>query len=57
LAAYNAGPSRVRRWLQQAGANDAEAFVDWIPFTETRSYVKTVVRDVAIYRSLYWWGA
>lgn len=56
LAAYNAGPSRVQRWLRQPGANDPEVFVEWIPFSETRSYVKTVVRNVAIYRSLYSWG-
>ncbi len=40
-AAYNAGPGRVR-WLgNSAGRIDAVAFVESIPFSETRGYVKT----------------
>ncbi len=43
-AAYNAGPSRVNRWLgNSAGRIDAIAFVESIPFSETRGYVKNVL--------------
>ncbi len=43
-AAYNAGPSRVTRWLgNSAGRIDAIAFVESIPFSETRGYVKNVL--------------
>ena len=53
LAAYNAGASRVVRWAQRPGADDAELFTEWIPFTETRDYVRIVQRNAQVYRSLY----
>lgn len=52
-AAYNAGPSRVRSWLgKSAGRLDAVAFIETIPFSETRGYVKNVLAYDAYYRSL-----
>lgn len=52
LAAYNAGGSRVRRWLGRAGATDPELFVERIPFRETRDYVRIVFRNREMYRQL-----
>ncbi len=50
-AAYNAGPGRVRSWLgNSAGRIDAVAFVESIPFSETRGYVKNVLAYDAYYR-------
>lgn len=50
-AAYNAGPGRVRTWLgNSAGRIDAVAFVESIPFSETRGYVKNVLSYDAYYR-------
>jgi soluble lytic murein transglycosylase len=50
-AAYNAGPGRVRTWLgNSAGRIDAVAFVESIPFSETRGYVKNVMAYDAYYR-------
>ena len=50
-AAYNAGPGRVRTWLNNsAGRIDAVAFVESIPFSETRGYVKNVLAYDAYYR-------
>lgn len=50
-AAYNAGPSRVTRWLgNSAGRIDAVAFVESIPFSETRGYVKNVLSYDLFYR-------
>ena len=48
-AAYNAGPSRVRDWLPQSAAIDADAWVETIPFEETRDYVKNVMAYTAVY--------
>ena len=53
LAAYNAGGSRVTRWLQRPGADDPELFAEWIPYTETRDYVRIVQRNAQVYRALY----
>ncbi|MGL4859208.1 MAG: murein transglycosylase, partial [Enterobacteriaceae bacterium] len=49
--AYNAGPSRVNRWLDNsAGRVDAIAFIESIPFLETRNYVKNVLAYDLFYR-------
>ena len=53
LAAYNAGASRVRRWSRLNGVNDPEMFIERIPFTETRDYVRIVLRNAELYRSLH----
>jgi soluble lytic murein transglycosylase len=56
LAAYNAGESRVTRWLRKTGAaSDAELFTERIPYVETRDYVRAVIRNRAFYRILYDW--
>jgi len=53
LAAYNAGPTRVRQWLSTRRSDDMEAFVEQIPFDETRLYVKKVVLSWDEYRRIY----
>lgn len=55
LAAYNAGESRVAKWIQKAGSDDPELFTERIPFVETRDYVRSIVRNRAFYSSLYSW--
>lgn len=50
-AAYNAGPGRVNTWsANSAGKIDAVAFIESIPFSETRGYVKNVLAYDAYYR-------
>ena len=53
LAAYNAGGSRVDRWSKKAGASDPELFTERIPYTETRDYVRIVMRNMQVYAALY----
>ena len=53
LAAYNAGPTRVRQWLDQFGYTDSAEFIENIPFNETRDYVQAVLRNGQVYRELY----
>lgn len=49
--AYNAGPGRVTTWLgNSAGRIDAVAFIESIPFSETRGYVKNVLAYDVFYR-------
>lgn len=50
-AAYNAGPGRINTWTgNSAGRIDAIAFIESIPFSETRGYVKNVLAYDAYYR-------
>lgn len=50
-AAYNAGPGRVKKWLPNA-AMPADAWIETIPFKETREYVKNVFTYTIIYQQL-----
>ncbi|HEX9052890.1 MAG TPA: transglycosylase SLT domain-containing protein [Anaeromyxobacter sp.] len=53
VAAYNAGPGAVSRWLEKRPGLDLDEFVEEIPIEETRGYVKRVLRSYAAYRLLY----
>lgn len=60
IAAYNAGEHRVDKWILKYGdpknmRSDAE-LIDWIeniPYTETRLYVKKVLENMVIYDQIY----
>jgi soluble lytic murein transglycosylase len=53
LAAYNAGATRVARWLDWGDFREPSEFIETIPFTETRTYVLAVLRNAEMYRRLY----
>ncbi len=53
LAAYNAGPHRIRKWRQRWPTLPMDEFIEHIPFKETRLYVKLILRNLFIYESLY----
>jgi soluble lytic murein transglycosylase len=50
-AAYNAGPSRPRRWREGALIEPA-IWAENIPFNETRDYVKKVLSNATVYAAL-----
>ena len=55
LAAYNAGPNRVARWLQtigdpRGGKIDMVDWIEMIPLRETRNYVERIMESVGVYR-------
>ncbi len=51
LAAYNAGPHRVKKWLPDDSI-PADIWIETIPFRETRDYVTTVLVYAMIYQQL-----
>ena len=50
-AAYNAGPSRPRKW-REGPLLEPAAWAENIPFNETRDYVKKVLSNAAYYAAL-----
>lgn len=50
-AAYNAGPSRPRRW-RNGPVMEGAAWAECIPFSETRDYVKKVLANTTMYAAL-----
>lgn len=51
IAAYNAGPSRVDRWLPPRLWMTPDVWIDNIPFLETRQYVKNVMAHTLYYQA------
>ena len=57
LAAYNAGPRRVRGWIRdygdpRTGQVDVIDWIELIPLSETRNYVQRVLEAVPVYRRI-----
>ena len=52
IASYNAGPRAVARWLAEDGALSDDAWVEAIPYDQTRGYVKRVLRSMVAYGEL-----
>jgi len=50
IAAYNAGPNRISKWLPTDRSLPADIWVETIPFKETRKYVSSVLAYTIIYQ-------
>ncbi len=55
IAAYNAGPNRVKTWRRVNGdpSKNQLSYIDWIElirFKETRNYVQRVLENVNVYK-------
>ena len=65
LAAYNAGIGNIRRWMAMRpeelkpltklhnSDNRNEIWVDELPWVETNHYVKSILRNLILYRFVY----
>jgi len=53
LAAYNAGPGRVRQWLNERVWDGSEQTLRNIPYGETRQYVQRVLYYYKKYQEYY----
>ena len=49
-ASYNAGPHRAERWLAAGKGLDPELWVEFVPYKETRQYVKRVLEYRIVYQ-------
>ena len=61
LFAYNAGPTKVRRWLKTSKVGlglyknlPSDLFLETIPISETRNYGRKVIQSAALYAWLYY---
>jgi soluble lytic murein transglycosylase len=53
LTAYNANPRATEKWQKNLDTSDMLAFVERIPYRETRAYVKLVMRNYFYYNRWY----
>ncbi|MBN9344081.1 MAG: hypothetical protein BGO76_06790 [Caedibacter sp. 38-128] len=58
LAAYNAGPGSVKKWIERYGDPrnpevDATDWVEKIPYGETRNYIQRVLENYVIYQAIF----
>jgi soluble lytic murein transglycosylase len=53
IAAYNAGPGKVNKWLADGTWDGRLETVDRVPYGETRHYVQRVIYYYNKYRKLY----
>ena len=53
LAAYNAGPANVDKWLLDDAYSKDKKTLQKIPYSETENYVKKVMGNIKIYDFLY----
>jgi soluble lytic murein transglycosylase len=54
IAGYNAGPNAVAGWRKgPAGKLEDDVWVEEIPYAQTRSYVRRVLRSLHVYRGFY----
>jgi soluble lytic murein transglycosylase len=63
LAAYNAGPYRVKKWIEArpeissamtdpGSSPEGELWVDELPWNETSFYVKAILRNTLLYQTI-----
>jgi len=50
-AGYNAGPGRSKAWVAKYGCLPADAWVEMIPFSETKNYVKRVLFFTSVFEA------
>ena len=53
IAAYNGGPNAVTNWKENMDYDNFDEFVENIPYSETRDYIKKVFRTYWIYTNIY----
>lgn len=52
VSGYNANDSAIRGWLKTRFRNDPVEFIEEVPYEETRTYIKLVMRNYVFYKRL-----
>ncbi len=53
VASYNGGPHNVEAWRGRFDEPEPDEFAELIPFSETRRYVRKVLKSYSVYDMLY----
>ena len=53
VASYNGGPNAVLAWTKRLSLEDPDAFVENVPYTETRDYIRKVFGSYWNYVAIY----
>jgi soluble lytic murein transglycosylase len=51
--AYNGGPGAMKKWISKWGDKEIDEFIEYIPYDETRNYVKKVMASYFFYQMLF----
>ena len=53
-ASYNAGPNRIKKWIENDPERELDEFIEDIPIFQTRNYVKKVMTNYAVYHYIFY---
>jgi len=53
IAAYNAGMGKVNTWIREGTIQKDGSDIENIPYKETNTYVRKIIRDYEIYQQIY----
>lgn len=53
LAAYNAGPAKVKKWIKKNLNSEIDEFIELIPYAETRDYIRLIAARKKIYETIW----
>ncbi len=53
-ASYNAGPNRIKKWIENDPDRELDEFIEDIPIFQTRNYVKKVMTNYAVYHYIFY---
>jgi len=53
ISAYNAGIGSVKNWIKNLLYTDFDEYVEQIPYSETKNYVKKIFRSYWMYGNIY----
>jgi len=51
--AYNGGPGAMKKWISKWGDMEIDEFIEYVPYDETRNYIKKVMASYFFYKTLF----